>query len=318
MSEDIEIEVGGDEPVPDVGALTAKGLSFGIFEGVAEAEYFRLPAINSSLLRQFNGRTPAHVREYIRRPPGQSPAQAIGSAYHALALGQPTFADFVLLPPGENRTHKAGRAAKDAGKKSLRDVEVEALQKMKAALYAHPTIAAYLLAPSSRKELTVVWRELVELDGVQIEVPCKARLDVEVWVGAKIAADLKSTRNAEARAFATSVADYDYHEQGAWYMRGLEKVGAPADHFVIVAQEKRAPYLPKAWRLDEQALAQGQLQADRNLLTLVRCLRNDEWPGYDEGLDDIALPAWKLDPALKSKTFEEIAQKREEREARRI
>jgi hypothetical protein len=45
--------------------------------------------------------------------------------------------------------------------------------------------------------------------------------------------------------------------QAAWYKRGMEKAGFKVREFVFVAQEKKAPYASKVFRMTEELMEQG-------------------------------------------------------------
>lgn len=305
MSKQDPLEVSlPEEPAVDVGGginafADRTDLKPGAHE-MKDAEYFSLMAINSSTLRKFSKpNTPAHARREIFSPKPPTAAMNLGRAYHALILSQPEFGEWRMIPPGKDRRCvEAKRAAAD-GYQTLRDVELARLMGMQAALMEHKRAKEYLSAFGAQRELTLIWYEVVTVDGESIRVPCKGRIDLRVKIeDVRYIADFKSCMSAAPETFAWSVARYGYNEQAAWYQRGHEAVFYEWPEFVIIPQEKTAPFLPATYKLDEQSLRQGRGACEQNLQTLLRCLRDGVWPGYDEGLPELRLPFSAVDPAF--------------------
>ena len=61
-------------------------------------------------------------------------------------------------------------------------------------------------------------------------------------------------------------------------------------HFIYLAQEKEAPYLPAIYQLDPAALEFGVNEFKNILQQIKYCAETYHYPGYPTRL--ISLPAW--------------------------
>jgi exodeoxyribonuclease VIII len=126
-----------------------------------------------------------------------------------------------------------------------------------------------------------------ERDGIK----CKARFDA--WnekLGCII--DLKTTENASRRVFEKSIFNYGYHRQAAWYLHAANKLGLKAKHFVIIAVEKKAPFLCAVYRLKDDVIELANKEINELLKLYNDCEKSDHWPGYSDSVEDIGIPAW--------------------------
>jgi len=140
---------------------------------------------------------------------------------------------------------------------------------------------AKALLRDGQSELSVVWEDRCGL-------LCKCRID---WLqlGCMRMIDLKTT--ADAMRFDKAIANYGYHRQMAFYLRGLGAHGLGDITPWIVAVEKDAPFGCRAAPMSEDALSVGCREIDELLSQLVDCHMSGEWPGYQSpGL--WSLPTW--------------------------
>ena len=49
-------------------------------------------------------------------------------------------------------------------------------------------------------------------------------------------------------------ASWGYHLQLGWYLRGLQKLGLPAEQFIFIAIEKTAPFCVGVYRADREMI----------------------------------------------------------------
>lgn len=122
-------------------------------------------------------------------------------------------------------------------------------------------------------------------------IKCKVRIDVYNET-IETAADAKSTLRADPASFAKIVYDEGYLAQAAWYRRALRLAGLPIKHFLLIAQEKDAPYLVAYYRLLDDLL---DLLDGINLGILkgiATCEQNGVWPGYPKVVRDLGIPTW--------------------------
>lgn len=137
------------------------------------------------------------------------------------------------------------------------------------------------------------------LTGARFEVPiewdaggrvCRTR-GVD-WVSINTFGDLKTTRNANPRAFMRDAWSRHYHAQLEWYRQGLDATMPGERDAYIIAVESSEPYPVVVYRMPPDVLELGARTLARWLETLQRCEENDHWPGYSERVVEFEAPAW--------------------------
>lgn len=262
--------------------------------GLPAAEYHRreLGIASNSVLRMLLENTPAHYRHWVdSHDSPDTPALAFGRAYHCRVLEPDVFASTYAVPPdfGDMRssTNRAKRdewRAENPGVTMLSEQDMQTINAMYDALMSHRLAAGMM--KSGRSEVTMRWVD--EETGVR----CKARTD---WIDpGRFTMDLKTTDDASPAGFARSIAKYGYHIQGAHYRDGTVQCGEPTPAFLILAQEKSAPYLPAVYCVTADAEVSGFEKRNKGLRIMRDCLASNEWPGYAGGINEIALPSWAM------------------------
>ena len=231
---------------------------------------------------------------HYEREHGQQPKREFdfGHAAHAKVLG--VGPQIVTVEADSWRT-KAAKEAADAaraeGKVPLLAEEAARVDAMAKALREHPTAAALLDPSTGRPEVSLFWDDPTH--GVRRR--CRVDWLREPVDGRLILVDFKSCVSAEPRKIAKAVADYGYHLSAAWYqdvVLGLEL--AEDTPFLLIFQEKTAPYLVTVVELHADALNVGRRQADQALQLYRECTETGVWPGYvgDDEIPLITLPGW--------------------------
>ncbi|MFZ5426657.1 MAG: PD-(D/E)XK nuclease-like domain-containing protein [Thermodesulfobacteriota bacterium] len=262
-----------------VTALIANGL----IEGIPAEEYHSAPGVSKTGLDHFS-RSPAHFQAYLNEDRAETPALRFGRIFHRFIL-EPDLCRLAVWD-GPARNTKAGKEAwgefqeRNAGAEIVSAEERDALEGMRASVYAHPMAKAYLMAPG-RCELSK-WaydQESGEL--------CKVRPDKLLDAG--LSFDLKSAKDASPRGFAKACAERRYHVQAAFYpdVLGLDDKRMP-----FIAVEKEPPYACAVYMLDDDAVSVGRRLYRRDLARLAECKISKSWPAYSEGIEQISLPAW--------------------------
>nr|BFD90677.1 hypothetical protein KitaXyl93_20370 [Kitasatospora sp. Xyl93] len=216
-----------------------------------------------------------------------------GTAAHQEVLGR---GDGIVVVDADSwRTNAAKAAADEARARGMvpllpRDYAV--VQAMADAIRRHP-IAGPLFSGAGVAEESLFWRD--EATGVWR----RARPD---WRVGRILADYKTTTDASDEAISKTILNYGYHLQGDWYRAGARALGLieePA--FLLVFQEKAAPYLVHVVEMTAVTLRIGH-HRNRQALALYReCVESGYWPGYGEtqpGL--VSLPPWAEKSELES------------------
>lgn len=263
--------------------------------GVPAEVYHRreLGVVSAGVLRRLEEQTPAHYRAWVdETDDADTPAMRFGRAYHDRVLLPDLFAKTYQVPPyfGDMRSSTSRKdrddwLAANPGVVLLPPDDREKMEAMREALFRDPYIAA--LFADGDSEVTL--RCTDEATGLR----CKARADR--WNRRKrYMVDLKTTDDASPRAFGRSVVRYGYDVTHAHYTECAKACGEPIDEYLIVAQEKRAPYLAAVYQLDAAAEARGYEIRQRGIDKMAACMSSGEWPGYPRGVQPLALPGWAI------------------------
>jgi hypothetical protein len=298
----------------DPGLLTVRDT--GWFDDLTLAEYLSIPAMSASGVELMR-RSPAHFRWQQDNPPEPTEALKLGTALHMALLEPHRFGNTYLVlgqceatkKDRERCTNQAsvvrdtgyfcGTHDPERGEPMPAGVEVisgdalDRIRGMQRAIHAHPD-AGRFFEGRGRSEVTGVWRD--EATGVL----CKIRLDRDIGRAA-IHSDVKTTRDASAKAFERAVINFGYCRRAAFYRRGMEALGRPAIGSVLIAVEKEPPFGVQTFLLDDGDIAAMQPEIDRALRDYAECTESGEWPAYPSGLRHLKLPGY----ALPETTYEE-------------
>lgn len=251
-----------------------------------------LGVASNSVLKILREKSPAHYRAWIDSDDdSDTPAMMFGRAYHMRVLEPERFAEAYAIEPDfgdcrykDNKARRDAWRAENADKVPLGADDARRIEAMYAALMAHPVAAGIMRTGQS--EVTMRWVD------EQTGVPCKARADW--WVEGKFFMDLKTTDDASPAGFARSVVKYGYHVQHAHYADGAQACGEAIKNYLILAQEKEAPYACAVYHIDAAAEIRGFQLRERGLQLMKQCLDSDTWPGYGAGITELSLPNWAL------------------------
>jgi hypothetical protein len=244
---------------------------------------------------------PALYRHWADNPEEHRSTYETGSAAHKLVLGE---------GPGLVRIEGDGKsgpevwntnavkdkvtAARKAGKIPLKPSAFDTVHAMADVIRAHP-IASALFAPGSgQPEQALVWQEKAAWFE---DVSCRALVD---WLpnprpGRLLLPDYKTCVSASPDDVAKSIARYGYHIQGAWYLAGLRALGLADEtaKFLLVMQEKTAPYLVTVVEPDRDAMRLGAMRMREAINTYAECTATGRWPGYSDDVVIAELPPWE-------------------------
>ncbi|GIE46387.1 PD-(D/E)XK nuclease-like domain-containing protein [Actinoplanes lobatus] len=283
----------------------------GVFELTA-AEYHADPVPGGSLSssgarKLLPPSCPALYRHWADNPPEPRDYFDFGSAAHRLVLGA---GEEIAEIEADNWKSPKRREEADehraAGRIPLLSKDVATVHEMAAVVRAHP-IASVLFAPGSGvPEQALVWQERAawfeDVDGEPVGrsgwVNCRALVD---WLpnpqpGRRLLlADYKTTASASPDDAAKAIARYGYHVQGAWYLAGLRALGLADESakFLLVMQEKTAPYLVTVIEPDRDAMRLGAMRMREAINTYAECQSTGRWPGYSDDVVIAELPRWE-------------------------
>lgn len=263
----------------------------GVYTGLPEAQYHAHPALSASTAKDLlRPSCPALYRHKRDHPSEAKRTFDYGSAAHKALLG--VGPDVVVVAEKDWKTKRAQQAADCArleGKIPILAEEYARIGDMITALRAHPLAAALFDADRGDPEVSAFWHDPT------FGVDRRCRYD---WLphtdgGRLIIPDYKTTISASPATIGATIAKYRYHMSGAWYVDMAHGLGLADDiAFVLVFQEKTAPYLVTVAEIDADGMRMGRGLADVALQTFAECTATNTWPGYTDDVALVSLPTW--------------------------
>lgn len=259
----------------------------GIYD-IPAAEYHQSPGLSKGGIDRLLS-SPLHYYDHFlapdREPSTPTDAMIIGSAVHTATLEPDLFGpQYCCAPTGIDKRTKDGKAAwgafvaENAGKVVLSADDFERVQKIAAAVRAHPTVQKILA--DGRAEQSVYWTD------TDTGVLCRSRPD---WMRPGMLADLKTCMDA-SQEFQRSIFNMGYHRQAAHYLDAVRAHGDDHSNFVFIAVEKSRPFAVACYVLDDAAIALGREENRRAREIYARCMETGVWPGYPAQIQTISLP----------------------------
>jgi len=251
---------------------------------MSHEEYNNIVALNYSGCKALL-RSPGHYKAWLTEDKKDSPAMQLGRVVHIAALQPEVLFDRVAVLPQMDRRTKEGKAAYEAAMASVKEGQEVVSQDL--------FDDAMKITTAAREAIKTLNYDICEAEQTFVKewgvVKIKGRVDLLAWDSNNetFVIDLKTTQDASPAAFARDVVNFKYHLQAAWYMRltGAKK-------FVIVAQEKEAPYANRIYTLDEAAIAEGNRLMDEGIALYTQCVTFDSWPSYPKDQSVLSLPKW--------------------------
>lgn len=121
-------------------------------------------------------------------------------------------------------------------------------------------------------------------EGVKCRVDCITSRG-EIW-------DYKTTVSAHPDEFARQAHNNGYWLKMAYQVDQFEKAFGYAPNAVLLAQSKKAPYIPQAYLLTDEQLDVGREQYQQAQRIYKRCQETGRWPAYGGGVQDLPTPQW--------------------------
>jgi exodeoxyribonuclease VIII len=250
-----------------------------------EKQYREAEGISKSALDYIAPpRTPAHFKAYIDGlfRVETTPAMRLGQMIHRAIL-EPDALEISVKPEGLNLSTKEGREWKAAQTKTIiTQDEYETIKGMRDSVHTHPAVKRVLANAKTEVSLFASAE-----DGVLR----KARIDA-LPEGGNVIVDIKSCQSADPDLMAKSVVSYRYDVQAAYYLDLCALLGLDKSEFLFVCVEKQPPYAVAVYALDQDAIAWGRKQYQRDLAAVKHCMAEDHWPSFTQDITTLALPAW--------------------------
>jgi hypothetical protein len=275
-----------------------KGLlpKWGLHPRTPEHEYRYWAAANYSAIKEFQN-TPLHVYQYLTDPPPATPAMELGNALHTAILEPDRFSKRYVRGAAGNLTRKGPREennqikADNPSKQLIRDADWPKIVSMRDAVWRHPR-AREVLSGDGLNECAYLWADPAT------GLACKAKVDRigmsrEGW---PCVVDYKTfgERGGKLTTHAIESVIYDrlYHIQAAHYLNGLNAIQPFQRRYILMMQEKAAPFAVRMVEIDFAAMELGKRQVARWLKQLKRCQDTGRWPGWSEDFDPMGVPEY--------------------------
>ena len=258
-------------------------------EIITNAEYHgRKTHLSSTNIRTFKKNRKQFEYSLTHDLVKQTKAMADGTAVHAFFLERDKFdSDFVIKPADMRLNTKAGKEwALEQKDKIIIDSELgNNLYEMEKSFMDSPAKLIYDI--KGETELSYFWDDLGTIKG-------KCRPD---WISddGSIVVDVKTTTDASPRGFQKSISTWGYHLQLGWYLRGLRKLGLPAEQFIFIAIEKTAPFCVGVYRADQEMINFAMKELDQLIPEIQTAMVSKEFPDYTPEITSIGLPPWMTD-----------------------
>jgi hypothetical protein len=146
-----------------------------------------------------------------------------------------------------------------------------------------------------QRELTLVWTD--SATGLK----CKARIDMLLCRTASFdngfyICDVKKTLSSNPFKFTNSIEAYGYHIQAAHYLAGAEALGIIESDcdFIHITFEEEAPHLIGCFKMDKATIEAGRQELRKGMEIYKKCLDENTWPGYPDGIKDIGFTTEQL------------------------
>jgi hypothetical protein len=230
--------------------------------------------LSFSSVKEF-AKSPNHFLAYKNKTRTATSAMTRGSALHTFVLEPDDFEKRYLVAPDIRRGTLAWKEVESAAgnREILKDSEFEVIERMAAALWAHPA-ASELFAQVNKVE------QAFEFDFAG--VPYRGFADM---VAPTFVADLKSTQDVSESAFKRWVFGNKYHLQASLYCRAFG-----LDTFYFVGVEANSPYNVGVFQMDAASIEFGIFE----LIQLTE--RFKQWDGmpanYTNDVVVLTPPQW--------------------------
>lgn len=258
----------------------------GIYQGIPNEAYHAGPGISKSGLWTIHTSTPAH---YKFPPPREEKAHfTFGEAAHLAILEPDDFEKKTYRGPDDRRGNKWKDAQEFCGlekKILLTSTDYDNVLAVRDGVHADPWINSVITGGERMIEASGFWID------PETGVLCRCRPDL-YRKDLRVIIDIKSTLSAARKDFAKSVVNYGYHAQESFYSDGWRALGQEVDAFVFIAWEKESPFAKAVYELPPSIIEEGRAIIRKSLATYAECVKSDNWPAYDEGVQELNFPKW--------------------------
>ncbi|MDX0262450.1 hypothetical protein GOC60_14805 [Sinorhizobium meliloti] len=257
----------------------------GIYQGIPNEAYHAGPGVSKSGLFTIGSKSPAHFKFGKRKAKKEFD---IGEAIHLAVLQPNEFEAIVVRGPDDRRGNKWKDMLEGCtldGKLLLTSGDFDNTLAIRDSVHADPWINSIITGGNPMIEASGYF-----IDPVTGEL-CRVRPDL-YREDLRGILDVKSARSAHPDAFARAVVDYGYHAQEPFYSDGWQSLGMPVEWFAFLSIEKEEPFAFAVYELPPSIVEEGRVMMRQALDTYHECKRNNHWPAYGEGVQELSFKRW--------------------------
>ena len=240
------------------------------FPGMDNAYYHQSKGVSSSVLRRFR-QSQLHAMQEVVEP---TPAMQFGSAAHSLIVeGENAFNNEFAVMSGHPNLKINKDLKADCEKRGItvitedkRDILFQMKDNLieEARKFLDVDQGEYPGVFTKPYENSLYWWEqdvLLKLRSDVIRHPVVQPYSDESIV----VIDYKTTSDCSVSGFTRSIRRYQYDLQAAFYRRGYQKAGFKVEDFLFVAQETKAPFATKIFKMHDEDMDRGWDQLEKTL-----------------------------------------------------
>lgn len=269
----------------------------GVHTGITDEEYHSIKAVSNSSIKLAK-ESFRKFKHYLDDGEWEmSDDMYKGKLVHLYVL-QPKWAKenmvFTAIK-GKNLKEYKALADENPGKIVMNRAESELVRGMSEEILANERIVKLL--SGGRSEVTAF--ATCPKTGLML----KARVDFFDPVQ-KYILDFKTCENAKPsdvgdggvviRKFEKNAAGYSYHVQAAFYMHVFKLLGYPIENYIIIAQEKKAPYQVQDYFYTLPAIEKGEELFSGKLEQIAAQVKSDTFPGYSDRCEPLSIPDYLM------------------------
>lgn len=217
-------------------------------------------------------------------------SQIVGRALHCMVLESHEFDSRFCVCIKVDRRTKEGKKAYEEFVNSAGDKEILSedqfmlVNGMAESILNHSVFKSVMNDSDGHVEESIAWKD--EVSGALL----RSRPD---FYNDSVIVDIKTTRDVRPESFVRSIVDYGYHIQAAMACDALTAAtGKYYDTVILFVVSKEAPYLIRSYMLGYDSITTGRVKYKYAANVYADCLATGVWPGYDESVEEIDIPAW--------------------------
>jgi len=255
------------------------------------------PSLSRSTIKDLITRSAAHAwYNSPRLNPDYQPDEGagkfdVGTASHSILLQG---IDNVAVIEADDWRTKAAKEARDEARKNGKtpllayqhEKVKKCVQRAEAQLCGCPELGIKNLKEDGDSELSLFWKEE--------STWCRCRPDF-ISADRKLLLDIKFTElSVNPISLDRHIINMGYSIQAAFYVRGAKAIFGIEPKFILIFCEIQEPYICSFVGLTPGFMDFGKQQTEFGKFLWEKCLRNNDWPAYENRVHYLEPPAWAI------------------------